>query len=146
MGYLDATLTQVFSRAQSGRVTQRCHIRNPRWETGLGSANDVTHRKRAEDLGDFEKVSWVESCLGRRRLTSACSRRPCDGCARVGGGTDGKARIERMCISLLMSKNLLTQKVIKSFVPELRSHKCFSCFEIPMFYVYMLWTFYVRFA
>ena len=38
----------------------------------------------------------------------------------------------------------LNSKVIKRFVPELRSHKCFSCFEIPMFYVYMLWTFYVR--
>ena len=36
-------------------------------------------------------------------------------------------------------------KVIKRFVPELRSRKCFSCFGIPMFYVYMLWTFYVRF-
>ena len=40
----------------------------------------------------------------------------------------------------------LNSKVIKSFVPELRSRKCFSCFEIPMFYVYMLWTFYVRFT
>ena len=36
-------------------------------------------------------------------------------------------------------------KVIKSFVPELRSRKCFPCFGIPMFYVYMLWTFYVHF-
>ena len=38
----------------------------------------------------------------------------------------------------------LNSKVIKSFVPELRSRKCFSCFEIPLFYVYMLrtlWTF-----
>ena len=40
----------------------------------------------------------------------------------------------------------LNSKVIKSFVPELRSRKCFSCFGIPMFYVYMLWTFHVRFA
>ena len=31
-------------------------------------------------------------------------------------------------------------KVIKGFVPELRSRKCFSCFGIPMFYVYMLWN------
>ena len=31
----------------------------------------------------------------------------------------------------------LNSKVIKIFVPELRS-KCFSCFEIPMFHVYML--------
>ena len=35
----------------------------------------------------------------------------------------------------------LNSKVIKSFIPELRSHKCFSCFRIPMFYVYMLRTF-----
>ena len=40
----------------------------------------------------------------------------------------------------------LNSKVIKSFVPELRSCKCFSCFEIPIFYVYMLWTFYVHFT
>ena len=33
----------------------------------------------------------------------------------------------------------LNSKVIKSFVPELRSRKCFSSFGIPMFYVYMLW-------
>ena len=37
-------------------------------------------------------------------------------------------------------------KVIKGFVPELRSRKCISCFGIPMFYVYMLRTFYVRFT
>ena len=55
-GYLGATLTQAFTRARSGYVTQRCH-NSPRWETGLQSAGDVTHRKRAEDLGDFEKVS-----------------------------------------------------------------------------------------
>ena len=37
-------------------------------------------------------------------------------------------------------------KVIKSFVPQLRSRQRFLCFGIPMFYVYMLWTFYVRFT
>ncbi len=42
-------------------------------------------------------------------------------------------------------EKLLNSKVIKSFVPELRSRKCFLCFGIPMFYVYMLWTVYVRF-
>ena len=30
----------------------------------------------------------------------------------------------------------LNSKVIKSFVPEQRSRKCFSCFEIPKFYLY----------
>ena len=42
-------------------------------------------------------------------------------------------------------KEPLNSKIIKSFVPELRSRKCFSCFEIPMFYVCMyiyiyIWT------
>ena len=50
---------------------------------------------------------------------------------------DEKTRIERMCISLLYVEEPLNSKVIKSFVPELRSRKCFSCFEIPMFYVYI---------
>ena len=40
----------------------------------------------------------------------------------------------------------LNSKVIKSFVPELRSRKCFSCYEIPMFYVYMLRIFHIRFT
>ena len=40
----------------------------------------------------------------------------------------------------------LNSKVIKGFVPELRSRKCFSCFGIPMFYAYMLRTFSVRFT
>ena len=45
--------------------------------------------------------------------------RPWAGVARDVGGGDEKARIERMCISLL--EEPLNSKVIKSFVPELRS-------------------------
>ena len=46
------------------------------------------------------------------------------------------------------AEELLNSKIIKSFVPELRSRKCFSCFEIPVFYVYVqsLWIFDVRFT
>ena len=65
-----------------------------------------TGSARAEDFVDFEKISYnsrVETCLGRRRLTFACSRRPWAGVAR---DSDEKARTERMCISLLMLKNL----------------------------------------
>ena len=32
----------------------------------------------------------------------------------------------------------LNSKVIENFVPELRSRKCFSCFESPMFDVYVM--------
>ena len=77
-------------------------------------------------------------------MTFASSRRPCDGCARV-VGADGKASIERLCLSPYVEKPL-NSKVIKSFVPELGSRKCFSCFGIPMFYLYELLTLYVRFT
>ena len=61
MGYLAATLMQVFTRARSGAdVSLRDGKRGPRWEMGLQSANDVTHRKRAEDFGRFEKSQLVE--------------------------------------------------------------------------------------
>ena len=72
------------TRAQSGRVTQRCY-NSPRWKTGLHSASDVTHRKRAEDFGRFWKSQWVEtrhrtswdeSCLRGRRLVFTCSQKP----------------------------------------------------------------------
>ena len=88
-------------------------------------------------LGNLKKsVSCVESCLGRRRLAFACSQRPWAGVVEDGGGADEKARIERMCLSPYVEEPL-NSKVIKSFVAELRSRKCFSCFEIPMFYVYI---------
>ena len=107
------------------------------------------HRKRAEDLGDFEKSQLeLSSWLRRRRLTFASSpkpgRWPCGGCS-TRFGADGKSSIERLCLSPYGEKPF-NSKVIKRFVPEPRSRKCFSCFGIPMFDVYMLWTFYVRFT
>ena len=61
---------------------------------------------RAEDLGDFEESQLVESCGPKKKgdfrlLAEALWRVP-----HVLVGADGKARIERMCISFLMSKNL----------------------------------------
>ena len=53
------------------------------------------------------------------------------------GEAEGKAKIERWYLSPYVEKPF-NSKAIKSFVPELRSRKCFSCFGIPMFYVYML--------
>ena len=99
----------------------------------------------AGDFGDFEKksVSWV---LGSEEgWLSRAHRGLVAGATRDGGWADGKVSIEKLCLSPYVEKPF-NSKVIKSFVPELRSRKCFSCFGIPMFYVYMLWTFYVRFT
>ena len=106
------------------------------------------HRKRARRiLWDLKKVSWVESCRPKKKgdfrlLAEASWRVP----HVLGRGTDGKASIEILCLSPYVEKPL-NSKVIKSFVPELRSRKCFSCFGIPMsyiiyvIYIWTLWTF-----
>ena len=99
--------------------------------------------------GGFGGFWWksVELILAvrRRRVTFASSQRPCGGCHTCWGWADGKVIIETLCISLPYVETF-NSRGIKGFVPELRSRKCFSYFGIPMFYVYMLWTFYVRFT
>ena len=55
------------------------------------------------------------------------------------GVADGKDSIERWYLSPYVEKPF-NSKVIKSFVPELRSRKCFSCFGIPMLSLCALWT------
>ena len=86
----------------------------------------------------------VESCGPKKKgdfclLAKALWRVP-----HVLGGGRWKSQ-HRKNLSPYVEKPL-NSKVIKSFVPELRSRKCFSCFGIPMFYVYILWTFYVHFT
>ena len=68
-------------------------------------------------------------------LSLACSGLVA-GATRV-AGADRKASTERLCLSPYVEKPF-NSKVIKSFIPELRSRKCFSCFGIPVFYVYVM--------
>ena len=58
------------------------------------------------------------------------------GVARDGGGAYGKVVIERLCLSLPRVEKPFNLKVIKSFVPELRSRKCF-CVSGFLCYLYM---------
>ena len=106
------------------------------------------HRKRARRiLGILKKsISWV---LPRRktvdfRLLAEAGPVALWRVPHVLGGRWKSQKWKNMYLSPYVEKPL-NSKVIKCFVPELRSRKCFSCFRIPMFYVYMLWTFYVRF-
>ena len=99
-----------------------------------GGVNDVTHQKRGLR---FEKSQW--SWVDFRSLP-----RPCGGC-RTWFGADGKVVIKRLCLPLPHVEKPFNSKVIKSFIPELRSRKYFLCFGIPMLSIYELWTFYVHF-
>ena len=53
-----------------------------------------------------------------------------------GGGADGKVVIERLCPSLSYVEKPFNSKVIKSFVPELRSPKSFCVWGF-LYSIYM---------
>ena len=128
---------QVFRRAhvQSGCVTQRCH-NSPRWET---EASKCEWRHGPESCGGFWKiwkksVSRDETCLRKRWLAFACSRR---------WGGRWKSQNRKIVLLSPYVEKPFDSKVIKSFVPELRSRYVF--FEFRDSYVLSLWTFNVRF-
>ena len=83
----------------------------------------------AEDFGDFEKSQLVE-LLARKRTVNFRGRT----CWVAGG----KGSIERLCLSPYVEKPFNSKVIKKSFVPELRSRKCFLCFGIPMLYIWVM--------
>ena len=94
------------------------------------------HQKRARRIWGDLKKSVVEK--GKGRLSGlAEARRIC--VLRVPhkmrGGADGKVIIERLWISLPYVETF-NSKVIKAFVLELRSRKCFSWFLCSMYICY----------
>ena len=96
--------------------------------------SDVTHRKRGLR---FEKsqLSWIfasEEDGWLSRLAEALWQ-----VSHVtGGGADGKVSIERLCSSLPHVEKTFNSKVIKSFVPELRSRQVFFVFR-DSYVIYM---------
>ena len=131
MGYLGATLTQMLTRMWGGRVTQRCH-NSPDGKRGYRVR--VTSRAGSvQRIWGILKSQLVELSSGSE-----------DGwiCAlRTSHEMVGRWKSQNRKNAYLSPyvEEPLDSKVIKSFVPELRSRKCFSCLEITMFYVYMLY-------
>ena len=86
--------------------------------------SDVMHRKRGLRS---EKSQSVEFCRRKKKidfrlLTEALRR------VRMWFGADGKVVIERLYLSPYVEKPF-NSKVIKSFVPELRSRQVFFVFR-----------------
>ena len=151
MGYLGATLTQVFTRVGGADLSLRdvtiAQMGNRATECGWGHAPEE-HR----GFWGFWKSQLVELKTRHRtrRVDFWGSQRP-DELARYGRHTRcgvgrWKSQNRKNVYLSPYVEEPLNSQVIKSFVPELRSCKCFLSFEIPMFYVYMLWTLYVRFT
>ena len=117
--------TGVHARARSGRVTQRCH-NSPDGKRDY-RVRVISRTGSARRIWVILKksVRRVESCLGRRRLTFACSRRPWVGAARDGGGGRWKSQSRKNVYLSPYVEEPINSKVIKSFVPELRSRYVF---------------------
>ena len=109
---------QVFTRARG-----RCdHQRKPQIENRTGDLNDVMPG-RAKDFGIWKKktVSWDlnseqqswDSSLVEGGQFLVSPRRD-----QLGTTKCAARLLKKLCLSLLMSKNLKLKKVIKSFVPE----------------------------
>ena len=101
----------------------------------------------AEDLGDLRKVSELSLASEEdgwlSGLAEALQRVPHVVWSRW------KSRHRKIVPFSSLCRKSFNSKVIKSFVPELRSRKClgvFLCFGIPMLSIYELWTFYVHFT
>ena len=78
---------------------------------------------------DLRKVR-VEFSRPKKTVDFRSSPRPYGVCRTWfgWGGADGKVVIERLCLSLPYVEKPFNSKVKKSFVPELRSRKCFFYF------------------
>ena len=143
MGLLGTTWMQVFTRACGVDVSFRdIKIKIPDW----GNVNDVMRRI----WGDLKKLVELRTRHRTRSVDFRGSQRP-DEFARYGfhtrwGGVRWKSQNRKNVYLSPYVEKPLNSKAIKSFVPELKSRECFSCFGIPMFYVYMSWTFFVRFT
>ena len=118
------------------RAERTCHSemsqKKSQREDVTRDMSDVTHRKRGLR---FEKSQLVEFCRRKKKVDFrllAEALQQVSHVVVVVVGADGKVVIDRLCLSLPYVKKPFNSKVIKSFVLELRSRKCFSCFGIPM--------------
>ena len=139
MGYLGATLTQMFAHAggadaslsdvtiaQMGNGASKCEWRH---------APEGILKKSVELRPASGEDGWLSLARGGLRLVSH----------EMCGGRWRSQNRKNVYLSPYIEEPL-NSKLIKCFVPELRSRECFSCFEIPMFYVYIVWTLYIHFA
>ena len=106
----------------------------------LASANDVTHQKRAEDLGRFWKSQRVEMspASGEDGWFSLAHGDLCGGCHTCWGDRWKSQNRNIVPLSPYVEEPL-NSKVIKSFVPEQRSHYVF--FEFRDSYVLCIYIY-----
>ena len=121
------TWVQVLTRVRGGCVVHWCQNKNPieRLTSGCEWRHAPEARTRRRIWGFWKsQFCWVEFCLGRRRLTFACLGRV----PHEMGGIWKSQNRKNVYLSPYVEEPL-NSKVIKSFVPELRSRYVFFVFR-----------------
>ena len=133
MGYLGATLTQVFTSAGGADVSLRdvtiAQMGNRAKECGWRHAPEARGRFCGfwkSQIVELSSASGEDSWLSLASWSQASGL--VVGATHVVGGADGKVITERLCISLPYVETF-NSKVIKGFVPELRSRYVFFVFR-----------------
>ena len=129
---------------RSGRVIQRCHNKNSQVEDVIRDVSDVTNRKRGLRF-DKKSVNWVPAWEEEGWLTGlVVARRICALRApRVSRVESWRCKSSQHRRIVSLSPNVekpFKSKLIKSFVPELRSRKCFFFFVFRDSYVFYIWV------
>ena len=151
MGYLGATLTQVFTRARSGHVTQRCH-NSPDGKRGYRVRVTSRTGSARRILGQLVELRTRHRT---RRVNFRGSQRP-DKFVRYGrrtrwGGRWKSQNRKNVYLSPYVEEPL-NLKVIKSFVPEIRSVfrvlrflcSMYICYEHSMYVSHIcIWLWYI---
>ena len=86
------------------------------------------HRKPTRRIWGILKKSEFSLAVRRRRVTFASSQWPCDGCHTFGGGSRWKSQ-NRKNVYLSPYVETFNSKVIKGFLPKLRSRYVFFVFQ-----------------
>ena len=145
MGYLGATLRQVFTCVGGTDVSLRdvtiAQVGNGVRECGWRHAPEVCGGFWGFWKSQLVELSPASGEDGWLLLAHGGALRA----PHMSRGCRWKSQNRKNVYLSPYVEEPLNSKVIKSFGPELR-RKCFSCFEIPMFYVIYKWTLYVRFA
>ena len=146
MGFFGATLIQVFTCARRADVSLRDVTIAQMGKRGYRVRVTSRTGSARRILEIWKKsVSWVEYSRPKKKGVFRLLAEALGRCRTRCGGGRWKSQNKKIVHRSPYVEEPLNSKVIKSFVPELRSRKCFSYFEIPMFYVY-IWTLYVHFA
>ena len=146
MGYLGATLTQVFTHACGADMSLRDVT--TAWDGKRGWQVRMTSRTGSARriLGILKKVIWVKTGHRTRRVDLRLLAEALGWCRTRWVGGRWKIQDRKNVYLSPYAEEPLNSKVIKSFVPELKSRYVFFEFRDSYVLCMHIWISYVHFT